>query len=245
MSREETLAMLAAGLVPERYRRNVGTIGVAGQARLLAAKVAVVGAGGLGGTVVELLARQGVGFLRVIDGDTFAAHNLNRQLLATESNLGVNKAAAAAARVACVNPDVIVDAVPHMLDAGNAAGLLRGLDIVVDALDSIDGRLLLGQAARELGVPLVHGAIAGFTGQVATVLPGDPGLEKIYTRANGASRGIETILGNPAATPAIAAALQVQEVVKLLTGVGEPLSGRLLYFDTELNIFEILTIGPD
>ncbi|HWQ61894.1 MAG TPA: ThiF family adenylyltransferase, partial [Negativicutes bacterium] len=169
--------------------------------------------------------------------------NLNRQLLATEGNLGTNKAAAAASRVACVNPDVTVEPVPRMLDDGNAALLLTGVDVVVDALDNIGGRLLLGRVARELGIPLVHGAIAGFTGQVATVLPGDPGLEKIYTRAAGASRGIETILGNPAATPAIAAALQVQEVVKLLTGVGEPLSRRLLYFDTELNLFEILTIG--
>jgi molybdopterin/thiamine biosynthesis adenylyltransferase len=243
MSREESLVLLAAGRMPERYLRNLGTIGVAGQARLLAAKVAVVGAGGLGGTVIELLARQGVGSLRVIDGDVFAAHNLNRQLLATEDTLGAGKAAAAAARVARVNPDVAVEVAPRMLDAENAAALLAGVDVVVDALDSIDVRLLLGRTARQLGIPLVHGAIAGFTGQVATILPGDPGLEKIYDRAAGASRGIETVLGNPAATPALAAALQAQEVVKLLTGVGEPLSGRLLYFDTEFSIFEILTIG--
>ncbi len=243
MGREETLTMLEAGQVPERYLRNAGTIGATGQARLLAARVAVVGAGGLGGTVVELLARMGVGYLRIIDGDTFAAHNLNRQLLATESSLGESKAAAAAARVAAINADVTADAVPRMLDAGNAAALLTGMDVVVDALDTIGDRLLLGRTARQLAIPLVHAAIAGFTGQVATVLPGDPGLEQIYHQGAGPSRGIETVLGNPAATPAIAAALQAQEVVKLLTGVGEPLSRKLLYFDTEYNIFETLTLG--
>ncbi len=242
MSRGETLALVAAGEVPERYQRNVGTIGIAGQARLLAAKVAVVGAGGLGGTVVELLARQGVGCLRVIDGDTFALHNLNRQLLATEDNIGENKAIAAAARVTQINTDVTVEGVPRMLDAGNAAEILTGVDVIVDCLDSIDVRLLLGRTARQLGIPLVHAAIAGFTGQVATILPGDPGLEKIYRISAGTDKGIETTLGNPAPTPTIAAALQAQEVVKLITGVGEPLSRRLFYFDTELNIFEIITI---
>jgi molybdopterin/thiamine biosynthesis adenylyltransferase len=243
MGREETMAMLDAGQVPERYLRNVGTIGAAGQARLLAARVAVVGAGGLGGTVIELLARYGVGYLRIIDGDTFAAHNLNRQLLATESSLGESKAAAAAARVARVNADVAVDAVPHMLDTANAAALLTGMDVIVDALDTIGDRLLLGRTARHLAIPLVHGAVAGFTGQVTTLLPGDPGLERIYHPPVGPSRGVETILGTPAATPAVVAALQAQEVVKLLTGVGQPLSRKLLYIDTEYNIFETLTLG--
>jgi hypothetical protein len=137
-----------------------------------------------------------------------------------------------------------LDAVARMLDAGNAAALLTGMDVVVDALDTIGDRLLLGLTARQLAIPLVHAAIAGFTGQVATVLPGDPGLEQIYHQGAGPSRGIETVLGNPAATPAVAAALQAQEVVKLLTGVGEPLSRKLLYFDTEYNIFETLTLGP-
>ncbi len=243
MGRAETLALLAAGHVPERYRRNIGTIGAAGQARLLEAKVAVIGAGGLGGTIVELLARQGIGYLKVIDGDTFAAHNLNRQILATEHNLGMNKAAAAAARVTAINAEVTVDAVPAMLCADNAAGLLAGIDVVVDALDNIETRLILGRTASNLGIPLVHGAIAGFTGQIATILPGDPGLDRIYKLCAGQAKGIETALGNPAATPALAASLQVQEVVKILTGVGRPLSRQLLYFDTELNLFEIFTLG--
>jgi len=243
MGREESLALLARGEIPERYRRNIGTIGIEGQKRLLEARVAIVGAGGLGGHIIELLARQGVGFMRIIDGDGFALHNLNRQLLATERTLGMNKAVVATARVAEVNSDVETHAVPAMFTEDNAEELLSGMDVVVDALDSIKSRLLLCRIAQGLKVPLVHAAIAGFTGQVGTILPTGAGLEKIYRTIGGSDKGIETELGNPAATPALAAAIQVQEVIKLLTGVGETISQKLLYFDTELNVYELLSLG--
>lgn len=243
MSKQDALKMLKAGVIPERYQRNIGTIGIEGQCLLLKAKVVIVGAGGLGGNIIELLTRQGVGYLRIIDGDCFTEHNLNRQLLATESNLGSNKAMTAAKRIAEVNSDVYADAVPQMLDVNNVRQLLAGMDVVVDALDSINSRLLLSKVTRELGIPLVHGAIAGSTGQVTTLLPGKPGLDKLYKFDDGLDKGIEVLLGNPATTPAFAAALQAQEVVKILTGVGELLSGRLLYFDMEMNLFEFLKIG--
>ena len=238
MAQNDSLNRWAAGQMPERYLRNLGTIGIAGQLRLLRAKVAVVGAGGLGGHVIELLARQGVGSLVVIDGDCFARHNLNRQLLATEKTLNRNKAEAAAERVAIVNSDVQVTPVLQMLDATNAPEILAGMDVLVDALDTISSRRMLLQVARELRIPLVHAAIAGFTGQVATVLPGDTGIPALFARQTDSDRGVETSLGNPAPTPALAAALQAQEVVKLITGIGQPLSGQLLYFDLEYNLFE-------
>ncbi|MHC1746492.1 MAG: ThiF family adenylyltransferase [Negativicutes bacterium] len=230
--------------MPERYQRNLGTVGIAGQIRLLKSKVAVVGAGGLGGTVIELLARLGVGQLRIIDGDTFAVHNLNRQLMSTEHNIGVNKAYAAASRVEVINCDVQTEAIPYMLDEENAEELLKGVDVVVDALDNVSTRLLVNRVTKQYGIPLIYAAIAGFTGQVMTIMPGDNGLERIYrqTNANASNQGVETMLGNPAGTPALAASLQVQEVVKVITGIGEPLRNKLLYFDTEMNIFEILTV---
>lgn len=242
MGREDSLASLARGEIPERYQRNVGTIGIDGQRRLLEARVAVVGAGGLGGHVIELLARQGVGFLRIIDGDHFVTHNLNRQPLATERTIGMNKAIVAAARIAEVNPDVATHAVPAMLNEGNAVELLKGMDVIVDGLDSIHCRLLLSRVAQRLGIPLAHAAIAGLTGQVGTLLPAGPGMERIYGRTQGQNKGVEAVLGTPAVTPALAAALQAQEVVKLLTGVGEPINGRLLYFDTEWNLYEMLVL---
>ena len=242
MARGNSLTLLAKGEIPERYRRNIGTIGIDGQKRLLEARVAVVGAGGLGGTVIELLARQGVGFLRIIDGDSFELLNLNRQLLATERTMGMNKAVSAAARVAEINSEVETHAVPAMFNEDNATELLSDMNIIVDALDSINCRLLLCRKAQELKIPLVHAAIAGLTGQVGTILPTGPGLEKIYATTGVSDKGIETFLGNPAATPALAAAVQAQEVVKLLTGIGEPISNKLLYFDTELNIYELLCL---
>ena len=239
MSRENSVEFLEKGQIPERYVRNIGTIGIKGQLSLLNAKVAIVGAGGLGGNIIEILARQGLGYLRIIDGDTFALHNLNRQLLATEENLGVNKAQAAALRVAVINSDVEVEGIPQMLTEENAEHLLHGIDIVVDALDTISSRLLVSRVTRKLKIALVHGAIAGFTGQVTTFLPEDIGLEKIYKVSAGSDKGIELSLGNPATTPALAAAIQAQEVVKLVTGIGEVLHKKLFYFDTELNIFEV------
>lgn len=243
MGRRAALEMLANGQIPERYQRNIGTIGIQGQKSLLNAKVVIVGAGGLGGNIIELLARQGVGYLRVIDGDSFVAQNLNRQLLVNEHNLGTNKANAAASRIADINSDVYVEAVPQMLSAENAQELLAGMDVVVDALDNLTGRLLMIKAAQQLGIPLIHGAIAGFAGQVTTVLPTNQGLEKIYKNASDSDNSIERMLGNPAATPALAAAIQAQEVVKILTGVGEILSGRLLHFNTKLNLYRIFEIG--
>ncbi|MDR3564992.1 MAG: HesA/MoeB/ThiF family protein [Negativicutes bacterium] len=237
--------MLQAGSVPERYQRNIGTVGLAGQIRLLESRVAVVGAGGLGGMVVELLARMGVGYLRVIDGDCFAAHNLNRQLLATENNIGENKAQAAVRRVAAVNSEITVEAVPCLLDESNAVRLLDGMHVVVDALDNFSARILLSRVAAQLGIPMVHAAIAGFVGQVMTIFPGDKGLEQLYQRFPESDRGIEAVLGNPAATPAFAAGLEVQEVVKIITGIGEPIRNKLLFFDTQFNVFEFLDINTD
>lgn len=225
-----------------RYARNEGTIGHTGQEKLSNAAVAVVGAGGLGGLVIELLARIGIGNLLIIDGDGFEEHNLNRQLLATEKNLGENKAMAAAKRIAKVNASVRVEAVPTMLTEENARELLRGMTAVVDCLDNFDMRRIISRVARELSIPLVHAAIAGFTGQVTTIMPGTDGMERLYRESDGGNQGIELLLGNPATTPAFAASLQAQEVVKLVTGVGDVLDGKLLYFDLEHNIFEIYAL---
>lgn len=241
MSSRNSLEMLERGEVPERYLRNMGTLGIDGQIRLLKTRVLVVGAGGLGGTVIELLARLGAGFIRVVDGDTFAEHNLNRQLLSNEKNIGFLKAVEAAVRVASINSDVMVESVVEMLDPYNVDQLLKGIDIAVDALDNVESRLILSKAAQRTGIPLIHGAIAGFSGQVMTVLPNSKGLETIYSN-NTVKHGIERGLGNPAATPALIAALQVQEVVKVITGKGKVLSNELLQVNTECNCFDVIEL---
>jgi molybdopterin/thiamine biosynthesis adenylyltransferase len=114
------------------------------------------------------------------------------------------------------------------------------MDVAVDALDNISSRLLLNKTAQSLGIPMVHGAIAGFTGQVTTLLPGDHGLEKIYKITAGSDKGIENMLGNPAATPALAAAIQAQEVIKLLTGIVEVYNTSGCYISIlNINLFEV------
>jgi molybdopterin/thiamine biosynthesis adenylyltransferase len=221
---------LENGVVPMRYLRNMGTVGLEGQAKLLRSSVAVCGAGGLGGTVIELLARQGVGHLTIIDNGRFVENNLNRPIMSGEDVLRRSKVKVAARRVKRINSAVVVKACNTYIDDSSVDGLLKGADIVVDALDSLATRLLVEAACLRLKLPFVHGAIAGFSGQVMTVLPGDKGLLSLYGTGQDAG-GLEAITGNPAGTPAAIAAWEVQEVVKLITGAGTPVRNRLLFLD--------------
>lgn len=226
------IATLRAGMSPRRYLRNLGTLGLEGQARLLEASVGVAGLGGLGGTIAELLARAGVGELVLVDPDTISEDNLNRQILATERNVGRTKVEAARERLALVNSAVSVATHRLRAEAADFTRLFRGTSVAVDALDNMASRFALQDAAAALGLPFVHGAIAGLSGQVATIFPGDPGLEALYGPRNTTrDRGVETVVGNPSPTPAMVAAVQAQEVVKLISGVGRPLRRRLLLLD--------------
>ena len=241
--REVELAALDAGIAPWRYLRNLGTIGLQGQAKLLRSTVAIVGQGGLGGYVTEALARMGVGRLILIDGDVFEEHNFNRQLLSGEAKLGTTKVQSARQRVAEINGAVEVICHAVMLDGENLPQLLQGADVVVDALDRLPIRLVLQDGARALGIPMVHGSIAGFLGQVMTILPGDAGLRSLYGNQELPEQGLEVQLGTPAATPMAVAAWEAQEVVKILVGQGELLRNRLLVMDMESGAVEILRLG--
>ncbi len=233
--REVEISALRQEIVPIRYRRNIASLGLDGQIRLLSATAAVVGAGGLGGLIIELLARIGVGRLILIDGDSFTEDNLNRQLLCREEDIGRKKIERAAERVREVNSAVEVIPRPVFLNRENAVELLSGAAVVIDALDRIAVRLLLEEAAARLSVPLVHGAIGGFMGQVTSVFPGEETLSSAIYRGEGdqASRGIEAVLGTPTITPAAVASLEAMEAVKILLGRGTPLTNELLYLDLE------------
>ncbi len=238
------LVALDVGVIPERYLRNIGTIGMEGQTQLLRSTVAVVGLGGLGGFVTEALARMGVGNLILIDGDVFEEHNLNRQLLSAEDHLGAHKAAIAAQRVVAVNGAVEPVAHAVELTRENLPHLLEGADVVVDALDSLPTRLMLQDGAQKLGIPMVHGSIAGFLGQVMTVFPADPGLHALYGAGDDLpAQGLEAQLGTPAATPMAVAAWEAQEVVKILTDQGDPLRHRLLVMGMETGSVELLQLS--
>lgn len=235
---------LENGLLPARYQRNRNMISVAEQLQLFRSRVAVIGCGGLGGYIIEGLARLGVGHIVAVDPDIFEEHNLNRQLLATPRNLGQAKVEAALTRVNEVNPAVSVTPVKEAFCTANGHELLSGVTAVVDALDSISYRLELAEVCTEMQLPLVHGAIGGWYGHVATQLPGDTTVQRIY-RNWVAGKGIEKELGNPAFTPAVVASLQVAEVCKILLKRGELLRNRKLSIDLlEMEIHEIRYDSP-
>jgi len=231
-------AALDAGIVPERYLRNLRAMSPAGQARLLRSSAAMVGLGGLGGSVLEALARAGVGRIAAADGDVFAASNLNRQVLAKTATLGLPKTAAAAARVRAVNPAVELVLVEGYLDERGMEGLLAGAGLALDCLGGLRDRPLLQRAAARAGIPLVTGAVAGWTGWVATVLPGARGPADLL----GTGAAAENVLGTPAPAVLAVAALQAAEALRLLSGEEPALAGRMLLFDLAGMTFEKIVI---
>ena len=235
---------LSLGLMPSRYQRNQQIITVQDQLKLFRSRVAVIGCGGLGGYVIEQLARLGVGTLVAIDPDIFQEHNLNRQILSTTDALGRAKVELAAERVAEINPATTLLPVHGPYTPENAAELLGGAQVVVDALDSITTRLALAKSCAELGIPLVHGAIAGWYGHVLTQLPGDRSIEGLYGSAPQ-QRGVEQRLGNPSFTPAVIASLESTEVCKLLLGAGKVLRNRCLVINLLDMTFDEISLDCD
>lgn len=208
-----------------RYIRNIPALSEAECALLRTKKIAVIGCGGLGGHIIELLARVGVGFIRAVDGDVFEESNLNRQLLSRISLLGTSKAMAAQARIRDINPDVQVEAIPLFLNAENAAELIADCDAVLDALDSPAARRVLAAACENAGIPYIYGAIRGWVSQAAISMPGDHLMETLYPE--GIVIRDKSVLSF---TPALCASMQAALCVKLLTG--RPVeTGTLYYFD--------------
>lgn len=222
---------LANGIVPLRYLRNQRAFSSADQMRWLKSRAAVVGLGGLGGGLVEILSRAGVGTLVLIDGDRFEEHNLNRQWLSTENGLGQLKAEAAAQRVAAINGAVQAESRPVFLTAVNAEELIQGCDIVIDCLDDIPSRFALEAAAKQLGIPMVSGAVAGMTGHVTTIYPQDEGLVLIFgpRQAIESPKGVEIALGCPPQTVATVSAMESAEALKVLTGQPQQLLRNKLW----------------
>ena len=213
----------------ERYLRNHDAISEEQQAMLATKRVLVVGCGGLGGMVIECLARIGVGYLRAVDGDVFEESNLNRQLMSSTMNLGRPKTLAAKQRVMAVNPLVEVEAVQADLTAEDALELLADCDVAVDCLDNISTRLVLQEAAKTAGIPVVHGAVAGWLGRICVIQPGEDLLNLLYPETEE-SHGEEQQMGTLSFTAALTASWQAAETVKLL--LGKPgLQGEILEVD--------------
>jgi len=222
----------------ERYARNIGAIGIDGQRKLLNSSATIVGLGGLGGHVLESLARVGIGRIVGIDPDTFDESNLNRQLLALTTNLGRSKVAAAAARLAQVNPAIEFTA--HASPFEDVSDeTLADSDIIFDCLDTIPARRELARRCADMGLTLIHGAIAGWSGQVAICRPGSGVLEKLYP---GEKHGIEPRLGTLPFTAAVAAHIMVARAVTVLLDQQPPEPDTILFFDLQANEWQTVEL---
>ena len=218
----------------QRYIRNVPALSEEECALLHSRRVLVAGCGGLGGNLINMLSRVGVGNLRIVDGDVFEATNLNRQLFSEVPILGTNKARAAAERIARINPDITVETIETFITEENAVELIRGCDVVLDALDNVDGRRVLAAACKKVGVPFVYGAISGWVAQSAISMPGDDLIEKLYPE--------DVVVRDKSVlsfTPALCASMQAALCVKLLTGRSVE-TGKIYYFDLLNHEFETI-----
>ncbi|WP_297510130.1 ThiF family adenylyltransferase [Thermococcus sp.] len=224
----------------ERYDRQIMVFGVEGQERLKSAKVAVVGVGGLGSPVAYYLAAAGVGTLLLIDEQKPELSNLNRQILHWEEDINKNpKPLSAKWKLERFNSDVKIETFVGRLTQENADDVLAGVDVVVDCLDNFETRFMLDDYVHERGIPLVHGAVEGTFGQVTTIVPGKTmRLREIFPRVRG-KKGKFPIIG---ATAGVVGSIQAMEVIKLLTGYGEPLLNRLLIVDLAHTTFDIVEL---
>lgn len=232
---------LTQGIIPEKYWRNILAIGITGQIALMKTQIGIAGAGGLGGHVTELTARMGFGSIICVDGDDFEESNLNRQILALDKLLGTSKAEAAVNRIRQINPAVEATSVTMTCTADDFASCFRNCHLLIDCLDSSDARNDLMQAAVELKIPWIHGAVAGFRGQVMTVFPEDQRVAGLL-KASRDGKGAEKRMGTPTASPAMVAAWQVQEAVKIVTGKGTLIRNRMLIMDAYQGTVQIIEI---
>jgi molybdopterin/thiamine biosynthesis adenylyltransferase len=224
----------------ERYLGNLGAFSKVELAVIRRKSVCVVGCGGLGGFVLNALARFGVGRLTLVDGDNYSEGNLNRQLFARPDTLGKNKAFISANELQLINADVDFRTAPVMLGDENAGEILSGHNLVIDCLDTVGARIFLEEHCAKLGLTLIHGAISGCSGQVAVVPPKSGLIKRLYS---GQGReGAEVPKGNPVFTAQAVSAIQCAQAIMLLAGRESPLMDKLMFIDMETNAFEVLTV---
>ena len=221
-----------------RYERNIGAITEAEQDLLRTKRAAIAGCGGLGCYAAEFLARLGLGHLTLIDGDVFAESNLNRQLYSLEVNLGKSKTAEAKKRLQQIRADISLETVEAFINEENAEELLKGHDVIIDALDNVKTRLLLEKAADRLGIPLVHGAVEQWGAQVCTVFPGDFTLSVLYHTDGEFKRP-----SVPSFMPAFCASIEAAEAVKVLLNRKGILRKKLLFANLAENSFDVVELS--
>lgn len=224
-----------------RYDRQIRISGFGknGQLKLKKARVTVVGAGGLGCPASLYLVAAGIGTVLVVDQETVELSNLNRQILHWSSDIGRSKTVSMVDKLRQLNPEVTSDSVRMRVTPDNARQLVKGCSAVVDALDNWHTRFLLNKMCVEEKVPFVHAGVFGLYGQITTILPGEgPCLQCILPEVPSEEKKFP-VLGVTAGTLGL---LEAMETIKLITGLGEPLVGRLLHFDGETMRFQEISL---
>ncbi|MDR2011486.1 MAG: molybdopterin-synthase adenylyltransferase MoeB [Rhodanobacter sp.] len=235
----------------ERYARHLvlPEVGVAGQQKLARARVALIGAGGLGAPALLYLAAAGVGHLTVIDDDRVERSNLQRQVIHTDARIGIGKAESARAALHALNPQVHIEAVAQRVQAANVEALVRGHDMVIDGADNFPTRYLLSAASRRLNIPLVYGAVHRFSGQIGVFDPrraDSPCYRCLFPYPPSAAEAPNcSEAGVLGVLPGVIGLLQATEALKLVLGIGKPLVGRVLCYDALAGVFRELRLPRD
>ena len=225
----------------ERYDRQIriNGLGKSGQSKLKEARVMVAGAGDLGCPASLYLVAAGVGYVAIVDRDTVELSNLNRQILHWSDDVGKSKSISTIEKLSQLNPEVKVEAIPKAITSDNAEELVNAFTVVVDGLDHWSTRFLLNKACVEERVPFVHAGIHSLYGQITTVLPGKgPCLQCILPKTPPEEERFP-VLG---ATAGALGLLEALETIKIITGLGEPLVGRMLHFDGESMSFHEIKV---
>lgn len=227
----------------DAYSRQIvlKDIGYEGQRKIRGGRVCVIGVGGLGSTIVTQLAGMGVGFLRMVDRDVVERANLHRQGVYSVKDLGVPKVEAAENRIREINPDVEVEALPVSVNDHNAESIVKGVDVVVDGLDSLRVRRIVNRACVGLSVPYVFGSAVEMFGNASTIIPGETPCLDCFLPSQEPSATCATVGVHPSLV-SIIASIQVSEAVRIITGAKPVLTSKLLFFDLRNMLLETIEI---
>jgi len=238
--RDAQIEAIQRRIIPLRYAKNLHSLTLAEQRRICESRVLICGCGGLGGVLINLLARAGMGTLRLVDGGVFVPSHLNRQWLCDTPALSRPKAEVAGGRVPSINPLIAVEVFPTLMDENNVDSLVEGMDLVIDALDDLAGHFLLAETAKRMEVPFIYAAATGWWGQLSTFLPGSfMDMHSIYGYEEEPDEPDE-VMGVLAPAPAVIGGLAAFEAIRLLAGRNSAYADQLCYLDGESGRLEVI-----